>query len=207
MNQESQNTPPGGALPAREAEPLAAATMEWVGRLSILGNRAVMRQLILVCVIPLLLLGLLMTILTRPSNPAEWGAVGKVVLLTAAILLGLMAIAVLAIYGGGYEYRFRLDAEGIRCRPHGRTASKNRVINALLRLSGNPTAVGAGMLAEARQQEYVAWREIDTVIADDRRRTLTLQRGRRPLMVVPCDEASYAAVRAIAEQSTARSAR
>ena len=180
------------------------AIMEWVATLSILQNKVVVTQLGLVLFIPLVVLACILLLIMRPSGAEEWGAVGQIVLLTGGIFLGLLLIAVLLVYGGRYEYEFRLNHEGIGGRPHGRTAKKNRSINFLLIFSGRPTATGAGLLAQTRQEEYVAWNNVDTVIADERNRTITLQKGKRPLMVVPCDEAHYAAVLKMAQEAAAR---
>lgn len=184
-----------------------AAPMEWVAALSILRNRVVVRQLSLVFAIPLAVLALILALILRPSGAVEWGFLARIVLIAAAVFLGLLLIAVLAVYGGHYEYEFRLDGEGIGGRPHGRTAKTNRIANLLLVLSGRPGPSGAGLAAQARQEEYVAWAAVDTVVADARQRTITLQKGRRPLMVVPCDQEHYGAVLAAAEQAAARTRR
>ncbi len=186
-------------------EPVAeSAIMEWVASLSILKNKVVVTQLGLVLFIPLVVLAVILLLIMRPSGAEEWAVVGQIVLLTGGIFLGLLLIATLLVYGGRYEYEFRLNDEGIGGRPHGRTAKKNRIINFLLIFSGRPTAMGTGLLAQTRQEEYVAWNKVDTVIADERNRTITLQKGKRPLMVVPCDEAHYAAVLERAQAAAAR---
>lgn len=191
------------ASPELVAKPAVAepATMEWVATLSILQNKVVVSQLGLVFFIPLLVLSIILALIIQPSDAEEWGFLARIVLITAAVFLGLLLVAILLVYGGRYEYEFRLNEQGIGGRPHGRTARKNRAINFLLLFSGNPTAAGAGTLAQARQVEYVAWKDIDTVIPDARHRTITLQKGKRPLMVVPCDEKHYAAVLKIAQEA------
>lgn len=192
-------TPPAVEVPVQET-----LAMEWVGTLSILKNKVVVTQLGLVFFIPLLVVGLVVGLSNRPSTPEEWGFLLRIVLITGAVFLGLLLIAILIVYGGRYEYEFRLNDQGIGGRPHGKTAKKNRIINLLLLFSGKPTPTGTGLMAMSRQEEYVAWNKVDTVIADERHRTITLQKGKRPLMVVPCDEAHYAAVLDIAQQAAAR---
>lgn len=189
------------AAPEPTDEP---ATMEWVATLSLLQNKTVVTQLGLVLFIPLAILACILIAINQPSGAEEWGVIGQIVLLTGGIFLGLMLIAVLLVYGGRYEYEFQVNHQGIRGRPHGRTAKKNRIINFLLMFSGKPTATGAGLLAQARQEEYVAWNDFDKVVADEKNRTITLQKGKRPLMVIPCDQEHYAAVLEMAQEAAAR---
>lgn len=179
-------------------------TMEWVASLSILQNRVVVRQLGLVFFLPLLFLALLLIVVSGPTDWEGWVLVGKIVLITAAVLLALLLIAVFLFYGGRYEYKVRLDEKGIDVRPYGRTAKKNTIANTLLIFSGRPGAMGAGMLAQSRQDEYVAWKEVDRVIPDERDKTITLQKGRRPLMVFPCNDEEFEAVVRFAQGAAAR---
>ena len=177
---------------------------QWVATLSILRNRVVLLQLGWVYAIPLLVLAAILAVILRPSGTEEWRFLGGIVLVTAGVYLALLSTGVLVVYGGRYEVEFRMDEEGIGGRPHGRTAMKNRLVNRLLLLSGNPTAAGAGMLAEARQVEYVAWRDVDTVASDARRGTIVLGKGRWPRMVVACPPGDHAAVEAYARDAIER---
>jgi hypothetical protein len=63
------------------------------------------------------------------------------------------------------------------------------VISWLLMLLGRPGAMGAGMLAAARQAEHVRWCDVSDITAEPHRKTLVLCQARRPLMVVFCDGA------------------
>jgi len=178
--------------------------MEWVATLSILQNKVIMRQLALIFFIPLGFLFLVLLLADWPPDLENLVFNLKIVLITAGIFLALLLIAIGLVYGGRYEYEFRLNKKGIGGRPHGRTAKKNAIANFLLMFSGNPTAMGAGASAEARQIEYVAWKDVDRVVPDERRKTIALQKGKRPLMVVPCDEEHYEAVLKFARKAAAR---
>jgi len=50
----------------------------------------------------------------------------------------------------------------------------------------------------------VAWKDVGRIEADPRQRTIALYRGRRPLMVVACDDAHYEAVLQEARTALAR---
>ncbi|MFQ5436348.1 MAG: hypothetical protein ACE5FD_15900, partial [Anaerolineae bacterium] len=174
-----------------------------VATLSILQNKVVVRQLGLVFIIPLGFLFLVLLLADWPPDVENLTLNLKFLLIAAGIFLVLLLIAIGLVYGGRYEYEFRLNEKGIGGRPHGRTAKKNAIANFLLLFSGNLTAMGAGALAKTRQVEYAAWHDVDTVVADEKRRTLTLQKGKRPLMVVPVDAAHYEAVLQFAQKKAA----
>lgn len=176
----------------------------WTARLSLLGSKVVLRQLALALGLPIILIALFMLVLEWPPDPRAIGVALRVAGIVAGIVLVLLAIVLGLVYRGGYEYRYEIDRQGIRATPHGRTATTNRIVNLLLMLSGRPSAAGAGMLAAARQSEFVAWPRVSGIRADDRQRTITLLRDGRPVMLVACDATQYAAVLEYVRATTAR---
>jgi len=186
------------------SEEMSQHHLTWVANRPILRDPIVVRQLALVFAIPMVVLFVILAIIQWPWDADTWRLLGQITLVTAAVFLALLLIGVAVVALGGYRQIYRLDDEGIGGRPHGRTAVKNGVVNTLLILSGRPSAMGAGLLAQSRQVEYTAWRDVDRVETDPRRRTITLYRGRRPGMVVPCDEVHYEAVLGAARGAIAR---
>ncbi len=177
--------------------------LEWVAPMPFWHNTVVIQQLALVFVIPLVFLFGVLVVADWPLDAERWLFDGKIVLIAAAIFLVLMVIGVAVTFAGGYEVEYRTNDRGIGGRPRGRTAKKNALVNFLLMLSGRPTAMGAGMMAQSRQVEYTAWKDVERVETDPRRRLITLKKGRRPLMVVACDEAHYDAVLQFAQNKAA----
>lgn len=178
----------------------------WVASRPILRDPLVLRQLGLVFIISLAVLLVIMAIIQWPWDQDTLRLLGGITLITGAIFLVLLPIGVAVIAAGGYQVEYRLDDEGIGGRPYGRTARKNAVVNILLVLSGQPWAMGAGMLAQSRQAEYAAWKDVDRVETDPRQRTITLYRVKRPLMVVACDEDHYERVLDAARTAVGRGA-
>lgn len=177
--------------------------MEWVATLNIMQNNVVLKQLGAVFLIPLLALLLILTLIFWPLDGESVRILAQILAVTGGIFLALLLAAIFLVYGGKYEYEFHLDERGIRGRPHGRTARKNKIGNTLLILSGRPGAAGAGLLAAARQEEYVAWQNVDAVVPDERDKTITLRQGKRPLMVIPCGQAHFTAVLQFARDAVA----
>jgi hypothetical protein len=185
------------------AEEASPRHLTWVANRPIVRDPVVLRQLALAFGIPLAVLFVVVGVVLWPWDADALLFIGRIVLVTGAIFLVLLLIGVAVVAIGGYRMAYRLDDEGVGGVPHGRTATKNRVVNGLLVLSGRPSAMGAGLLAQSNQAEYTAWRDVDRVETDPRRRTLTLYRGRRRVMTVPCDEAHYEAVVDAARASVA----
>ncbi len=190
--------------PVNTAEDASSHQLTWVANRPILRDPIVVRQLALVFAIPLVVLFIVLGIIQWPWDADTWRILGGVMLITGGVFLALMLMGIAVVAVGGYRVMYRLDDEGIGGLPHGRTAIKNAVVNGLLILSGRPSAMGAGLLAQSNQAEYTAWRDVDRIETDPRRRTLTLYRGRRPVMMVACDDAHYDAVLEAAQAAAAR---
>lgn len=167
---------------------------EWTARLKMWRSGLLMGQLALVLGIPILLIGLLLIGLDWPPDMELLSSVLQVMAVVAAIFLVLLTLALGLIYRGGYDYHYIIDADGIRATTTGRTAQTNRIVNTLLMLSGRPSAAGAGILAAARQDEYLAWSDVSAFSVDARQYTITLKSGPLPAMLVVCEAAQYSAV-------------
>jgi hypothetical protein len=184
---EPNNDAPGAAL--QEQSP--PSKLAWVASLPVWQNRVVLQQLGLVFAIPLMVLLVILALIQWPLDGEGLLFIGRIVLIAAAVYAVLLLIGMAVVSAGGYQVEYRMDHQGIAGAPHGRTAQKNAVVNALLVFSGRPAA---GMLAQSRQVEYAAWKDVDRVETDPKRRTVTLYKSRMPLMVVACDDAHYDAV-------------
>jgi hypothetical protein len=111
-----------------------------------------------------------------------------------AIFLGLILLSVLSIllfYGNRYQYHYIVDESGVKAVTTGRTRIQNRVINLLLLVSGRPQAMGAGMLAQARQSQTVSWEEFDHLSTNRKKGEILLHKGRRVVMVIQCLPENY----------------
>jgi hypothetical protein len=176
--------------PLQESEPI----FEWTARLKMWRSSLVMGQLALVLGIPILLLGLLLIVLDWPPDIELISSVLQVMGIVAGIFLVLVTLALGLVYRGGYDYHYSINADGIRATTTGRTAKTNRIVNTLLMLSGRPSAAGAGILAAARQDEYLAWSDVSAFSVDARQHTITLKSGPLPAMLVVCEAGQFSAV-------------
>ncbi|MDP2989699.1 MAG: zinc-ribbon domain-containing protein [Kiritimatiellota bacterium] len=178
--------------------------LQWEAKLHLIRNAVVLKQLAFAFGIPVILIFILFLVLAWPIDLQALQQAFTIVLIVAGILLTLGLIAVGLVYGGGYKYQYWLDEQGIKARPFGRTAKINTIANFLLIFSGRPGRAGIGILAQSRQVEYVAWKNVDGVTAQPDQKTITLRKGKRTLMVVACDDTHYEAVLQLAQEASAR---
>jgi len=163
-----------------------ATVLEWEADLPLFRSGVLLRQLGLALGIPVLLILALLLALDWPPDADRLRAIGGVVLIVGGILVVLALLALGLVYGGKYRFRYRLDDDGITAEPIGATARKNRVINLLLVLSGRPSAMGAGLLAQSRQREELSWLQVDRAVPEASSQSIALHKGKRVVMLVVC---------------------
>jgi hypothetical protein len=73
---------------------------------------------------------------------------------------------------------------------------------ALGAISGSPTAVGAGMIAQSRQVMRLNWGKVRKVRYDPKRCTILVNGGFTEKIAVFCTRENYAQVEAIIRQKT-----
>jgi hypothetical protein len=179
------------------------ATLRWQAKLDLRRNEVVLKQLALALSLPVILTFLFILFLEWPLDRQVLQQVILIALTVTGLLIVLLLIVVELFYRGEYEYQYRLDRKGIRAKTTGRTAKTNAIVNTLLILSGRPGQAGAGILAQSRQVEYVAWKKVDGFRAHPEQKTITLYRGKHPLMVVACADQLYETVLQLAQAACA----
>jgi hypothetical protein len=114
----------------------------------------------------------------------------------------------MALYRGYYEAEFVLNDRGALCRTQEKQARKNRAVNRLTvvlgLLSGRPAAVGAGMLAQARQSEYLEWGRIKKASFHPKGRTILLHGGFAETIALFCTEENYPEIEEFVRRKTTR---
>lgn len=166
-----------------------SAPIRWQISVPIFGNPLIFKQLGLAVGIPF---GLLAVVLAVAAGQSVYGlyALGLV-----AALLGLTWLFVTVFYKGVYDAEFLLDNRGALCRTQARQAKKNRALNALTVILGlfsrNPTAAGAGMLAQSRQEVFVRWGSVKKVKYIPKSRTILLKAGMGESVALFCTQENY----------------
>jgi len=194
----NDETPAGASEPG--VEPVR---LDWTLSQPLFSDTVLTKQLALVFGVTLLILALFFVVLFWPVDLVKLWQLLKLVLIVGGILLGLLALTLLLFYGGRYEYHYILNAQGIERRPAGSTARKNTIVNFLLLFSGKPGAMGTGLLAQTRQVERIAWKKVDGVVGDAAKKTVTLYKGKKVLMVAACNEINYETVLRQAREAAA----
>lgn len=162
----------------------------WIARLALLRDAVFVRQMALVFVVPLLVLGLLLVVLDWPPDRERLGLILRVVLGIAALFLALYAFVIFGVLRGRQEIRYTLDETGVRMETAGPLKYMNWV-RLLLVLSGKPTYAGIGLITPGPQADHIPWKQVQKVIADPQAMTITLRRQRTDLMVIYCTAENY----------------
>ena len=173
--------------------------VRWEISVPIFKNTVILKQLGLAIGIPFGLVALVIVLVSRRSRDTLY------VLGFIAALLILTWLFVMAVYKGKYEAEFVLDRKGVLCRTQAKQARKNRVINILTvilgLLTGKPTAAGAGMLAESRQETFLRWNRITRVKYKSKSHTILLRGGWAENIALFCTEENYETVEAFTRRN------
>ncbi len=170
-------------------------SIQWKHSVTIFANTVILKQLSIAVGIPF---GLLALILALATGQAVYA------LYILGILAGLMALTWLffqVVHRGKYDVEFTLDESGALCRTQAKQARKNRIVNgltvALGLLARRPAIAGAGLLAQARQSEFMRWSRIRKVKYLPRQNTILLRGGFGEQMALFCTRDNYAEVERI----------
>ena len=169
------------------------SALTWVARLPFARDPVFIRQMSLAFVLPLVVLGFLMVIISWPLDMQSLGMVLKVVLVTGGVMLVLYAIVIFGVLRGRQEIRYTLDEKGIREETAGPLKYMN-IVKLLLVLSGKPTYAGIGLMAQGPKSERTTWKRVQEVVPDPQAQTITLRRGHADLTILHCTEENYGQV-------------
>ena len=176
----------------------ARDTLTWETDVSLLTTPLIVRQMLGVAVGGGAVMALLMTFIFATTG--EWDAIAPILTVAAFVTLGvalLMFVVTIVFFGGRLRVRYAVDRDGVTSETIDRRARRaNRLALVVGLLGRNPSVAGAGLLAQARSVEFVAWDDVRAATIDPRRRTITLRDAWRPVMLIACDPASFEPLRA-----------
>jgi hypothetical protein len=121
------------------------------------------------------------------------------------IFIGIFFIAaflfIMLIYGGKYDAGYVINSKGILNYTQEKQAKRNKIINALLVLtgifSGRPSAAGAGILAQSRQAVFVKWKRIKRVKIYSKSKSIIVKGGFTERIALFCNDDNFELVRDI----------
>jgi hypothetical protein len=173
----------------------------WEISVPIFRDPIILRQLALAIGLPFGLVALIPIIATGGkilNIYALYAVVLTVVLFFCAFLL------IMVVYGGKYAAGFTIDDQGILSYTQEKQAKCNRVINVftvvLGLLSGKPSAIGAGLLAQSRQRVFIKWSRIRKVKSYPKSRTVLVSGGFGERIAVFCTKDNYSEVEALIKE-------
>ena len=170
-----------------------APPLKWCVTFPFKEDPQVVRQLALVIFLPLLLVYLFLLALELPITLDEFWRISKVMLAVSVFVVLLYAFVIVVLFRGRQELCYRLDTEGVKVQSGGIVKHMN-LIKLLLVLSGKPSAMGAGMLAQGPTNETLLWEKVERVEGSHVDKTISLHKGRSEQLVVQCNAENYETV-------------
>ena len=167
--------------------------LTWVAKLPFARDPVFIRQMSLVFVLPLVVLGCLLVVISWPLDMESFDTIFQIVLVTGGVVLALYVFVIFGVLRGRQEIRYTLDEKGVREETAGPLKYMN-FVKLLLVLSGKPTNAGIGLMAQGPKSERVAWKRVQEFVPDPQAKTITLRKSRTDLMLVYCTEENYGQV-------------
>ncbi|WP_292463707.1 hypothetical protein [Methanolobus sp.] len=182
-------------------------SIEWDIDVSILTNRFIMLEVVRALAIAFLFTGMIVSIILLPSlmdgsiltdgtNTSGFGYF----LFMVFLLFLLTGVFIFIYYGNRYMLSYSVDEKGVRTLTRKAQRSRNHVANVLLivmgLLSRNPTAAGAGMMAEGRQDQVLRWNNVRKVMLHPKHHTIVLRGGYGVKSIIFCTHDMYGPVSA-----------
>lgn len=172
--------------------------LQWEIYVPIFRNRLILKGLGIAIGIPF---GIVIAVIIVTAKGDVFGTDAKYALGLIALLFILTFLLIMIVYGAKYAPGFIVDETGIINYTQHKQAKRNRVLNGLLialgAISGSPTAVGAGMIAQSRQVMRLNWGKVRKVRYDPKRCTILVNGGFTEKIAVFCTRENYAQVEAI----------
>ena len=164
--------------------------LTWVAKLPFAREPVFIRQMSLVFVLPLVVVGFLLVVILWPLDMESLSMILKIVLVTGGVVLVLFVFVIFGVLRGRQEIRYTLDVKGVREETAGPLKYMN-FVKLLLVLSGKPTHAGIGLMAQGSKSERVTWKRVQEFVPDPQAKTITLRKGRTDLIVLHCTEENY----------------
>ena len=180
----------------------AVEKISWDIAIPVLTNKHIARQIVLVFSLAILFVIIVLFLIELFSGGITWefiAALFRIFLLLVSIITVITFLGVYLFMGNRYYYTFTLDPQnGIWEKPQQRQRKKNLIVNSLLLFGGlltrNFSAAGSGALSQSRQEQFVAWKDINLVEYEPSSYTITLKNNKRTLMIVFCHPDNYQVV-------------
>jgi hypothetical protein len=140
--------------------------LQWPGRVRVLANPIVWRNILLCFGIPCLLVGGLFLAISGEAGSSFLLAAG----LFSFFMILFLLIGLAVDLFGGFRVRFTLTDRGLwsHSGKAARAAYTAAVVGGLV--AGSAAAVGAGLLARSEQEVFIPWNEVSKVKVNPRRR-------------------------------------
>jgi len=171
----------------------AAADYTWEADITLLSNPLFIRQLMLVAIGAGLMMAFIMIFVFAATG--EFDAIPMMILISFLSIIGLgvfFFLITLIFFGNRTTVRFTVDDKGAYWETIDKRAKTLNRLTILFGILGRShQAAGAGVLATAREKEFVAWLHLERVEDSRRHLMITLRNSWRPVMMLICLSENY----------------
>ncbi|MBP1908028.1 hypothetical protein [Methanolobus bombayensis] len=179
--------------------------IKWDIDVSILTNRFILNELLKVLGIATLITAAIVALIMLPSvlsgnvhSTSSNVRDMKYALMLIGILFFFTVLFIFAYYSNKYMLTYNLDSKGVSTITRENQKAKNSKINFLLifagLLTGNPGAVGTGLLAASHQNQDIKWKKVKKATFYPKSKTIALKAGFAEKGIVFCTPANYESV-------------
>ena len=169
---------------------VSTSELTWVAKLPFVRDPVFIRQMALVIFVPLAVVAILLVGILWPPDRTTVNLIVRIVLVTGGFMLALYLFVIFGVLRGRQQLRFVLDDDGVRVETAGPLKHMG-IVKRLLILSGKPTYVGIGLMAQGPTSEHIAWSHVDDFTPDPNVRTITLRKGRKDSALLHCTKENY----------------
>lgn len=176
--------------------------IEWDIDVCILTNRFIMLEVGRALFIAFLFTAMIISIIMLPSlvngsfisaaiNTSGFGYF----LLMIGLLFLFTAVFIVIYYGNTYMLSYAVDEKGFRTLTRKEQRSRNHVVNTLLIIMGllsrGASAAGTGMMATARQDQFLRWKDVRKIVFHPEYHTIVLRGGYGVRSIIFCTPEMY----------------
>lgn len=173
--------------------------IKWEINVPLFRNTVILKELGIAIGIPFGLLILVLLIVSGGDISTASGMGYPFIFIGIFFILSFLFI--MLVYGGKYAAGYVIDAKGILNYTQKNQAKRNKIINALLvvtgLLSGKPSVAGAGILAQSRQSVLVKWKSIRKVKVYPSSKSIVIKGGFAEKIALFCNDDNFEYVKDI----------
>ena len=171
-------------------------SITWQKDISILDNPVIIKQFLFVSGGTGLFMAFLLSVVLAATG--EFEAIPTILLIAAIsvfLLFFLLCLIALIFFSNRFPVHFTVDQHGVTWESFSKKGKlQNRFTIIAGILGSSPGTTGSGVLAAAREKEFVSWKELATATFNDQKKMIVLNNSFRTRIILFCHPENYSTV-------------